>query len=232
MRSEKKQNSAGFSIIELMIAMLVMLLALTIVSSLISWTFSVKARESRTSDALATAQAAISVISREISNSGFGLYNSDDALVDPGLANNGIVLEDSDDHMIRVRANLENEGGTVLNPGTSTLEINEPGEDVTYFFDDETSSIVRYDPNGLGTDVPQTSVVVNKISNVTFEYYDYSGGTSASTGPFAAPTLSTGRVRIIVDVELDPVQGQPDNQHVTLASEVTLRNNPYMLKQY
>jgi hypothetical protein len=39
-----------------------MLLALGIVSALISWSFSVKARESRTADALATAQAAISVI--------------------------------------------------------------------------------------------------------------------------------------------------------------------------
>ncbi len=221
------KNNAGYSIIELMIAMVVMLLALGIVSSLLSWAFSVRARESRTADALATAQAAISVISREISNSGFGLYNESN-----DIANNGIVLADSNDHKIRVRANLENAGGTAEAPGPTTLTINEPGEDVTYFFDAGTSSIVRFDPNGLGPGEPQTSVVVNRISNVTFEYYDYVGGSSAATGPLTAPTSNTGRVRIVVDVELDPVVGQPDGQRVTFASEVTLRNNSYMLQQY
>jgi type II secretory pathway pseudopilin PulG len=227
MKRETRKQSAGFSIVELMIATVIMLLALGIVSALISWSFSVKARESRTADALATAQAAISVISREVSNSGFGLYNESN-----DEANNGIVLSDSGQHQIRVRSNLENEGGTLSSPGASTLEINTPGEDVTYFFDAETSSIVRYDPHGLGTDAPQTSVVVNKISNVSFEYYDYAGGTSAATGPLTAPTAQTGRVRIVVEVELDPVAGQPDNQRVTFASEVTLRNNSYMLQQY
>lgn len=227
MKPNAKRNSAGFSIIELMITMVVMLLALGIVSSLIAWLFSVKARESRTADALSTAQAAISVISREVSNSGFGLYNQES-----DEANNGIVLEDSDDNMIRVRANLENEGGTRDSEGPTTLQINRPGEDVTYFFDPDTKSIVRYDRHGGGVDVGVTSVVVNQISNVTFEYYDYAGSTSAATGPLTEPTADTGRVRIIVEVELDPVPGQPDNQRVTLASEVTLRNNSYMLQQY
>jgi type II secretory pathway pseudopilin PulG len=227
MKLDKRTNAAGFSIIELIIAMTVMLLALGIVSSLISWSFSVKARESRTADALATAQAALSVISREISNAGFGLY---DDVTD--VAHNGIVLDDSNNQQIRVRSNLENAGGTAESPGPSTLEINEPGEDVTYFFDPETESIVRYDPNGIGPGEPQTSVVVNKISNVTFEYYDYVGGTSESTGPTGTPSEETGRVRIVVEVELDPVEGQPENQRVTFASEVTLRNNSYMLQQY
>ena len=227
MKPEIKKDEAGFSILELIITMVVMLMALAIVSALLAWSFSVKARESRTADALATAQGAISVISREVSNAGFGLYNETD-----DEANNGIVIADSDDHSIRVRANLENEGGTAAAPGTTTLAINEPGEDVTYYFDTATSSIVRFDPNGGGAGVPLTSVVVNKISNVTFEYYDYAGGTSAATGPLTAPTTDTGRVRIVVEVELDPVQGQPDNQRVTLASEVTLRNNSYMLQQY
>ncbi len=227
MKTPTPKSNSGFSILELMIAMTMMLIALGLVSGLMSRAFSVRARESRTADALASAQAAISVISREVSNSGFGLVNESS-----DTANNGIVLADSDDHQIRVRANLENAGGTVTAPGPTTLTINEPGEDVTYFFDNATSSIVRYDPNGLGMGVPQTSVVINKISNVTFEYYDYAGSSSAATGPSAAPTAATGRVKIIVDVELDKVVGQPDNQRVTFASEVTLRNNSYMLQQY
>ena len=224
---ETKRN-AGFSLIELIIAMLVMLIALGIVSTVMFRAFSVRARESRTADALATAQGALSVLSREISNSGFGIY------ADPitKVANNGVVIPDSNANRIRVRANLDNSGGVPTSPGPTTLTLNEPGEDVTYFFDAATSSIVRYDANALGVGVPETSVVVNRISNVTFEYFDYSGSNSLATGPFTVPTVNTGRVRIIVEVMLDPVAGQPDNQRITFSSEVTLRNASYMLQQY
>src|SRR5690606_36250085 len=110
MKCVHRKNTAGFSLVELMIAMTIMLLALAIVSALISWSFSVKARESQTADALATAQAAISVISREVSNSGFGLYYDVTDADNDGSdsAYNGIVIADSDDHSIRVLANLDN----------------------------------------------------------------------------------------------------------------------------
>lgn len=222
------KNNSGFSLIELIITMVVVLIALGIVSTVTFRAFSVRARESRTSDALTSAQAALSVMSREISNSGFGLINPDPV---NKVADNGLVIADSDEHRIRVRSNLENFGGTHLDPGPTTLTINEPGEDVTYFFDEATKSIVRYDPNGLGFNEPETSVVVNRISSVKFEYYDFEG-TSTAVGPLDTPTLNTARVRVIVEVELEPVAGQPDNVKVTLASEITLRNNNYMLQQY
>ena len=227
MKRLNSKNSAGFSIIELMVAMVVMLLALGIVSMLLSRAMSVKARESRTADALTTAQAAIGVMSREIANSGFGMY--DNSLSQ--TADNGIVSADSTTNQIRVRANHENTG-VETDPNAPAWQLNAAGEDVTYFFDPTTQSIVRYDANALGPGIGQTSVVVNKISAVEFEYYDYSGPNSAPTGPNTAPTANTGRVRIIVTVNLDPVVGQPDNQQVTFASEVTLRNNTYMLQQY
>lgn len=228
MKPIETQGKSGFSLIELLIAMLVMLIALGIVSTVMYRAFSVRARESRTTDALTTAQAALGVLSREISNSGFGIYG------DPitKVANNGLVIADSNEDRIRVRANLNNSGGVPSSPGSTTLAINDPGEDVTYFFDTATSSIVRYDANALGPGVSETSVVVNQISNVNFEYYDYFGSSSLATGPFTVPTVNTGRVRITVEVMLDPVAGQPDNQRITFASEVTLRNSGYMLQQY
>ena len=228
MKRTAPTNSRGFSLVELMIAMTIMLLALGILSSVLASAMSVRGRESRVSDALSTAQAALGIMSREISNSGFGLYDSS---LSP-TANNGIVIADSDAGKIRIRSNQQNAGGVHDAPGPTTLELNEPGEDVMYFFDATTKSIVRYDANALGVGVGQTSVVVNKISNVEFKYYDYYGPDSAPGGPFTAPTSETGRVKIIVTVELDRVVGQPDNQVVTFASEVTLRNNSYMLQQY
>ncbi|HVQ55543.1 MAG TPA: prepilin-type N-terminal cleavage/methylation domain-containing protein [Pyrinomonadaceae bacterium] len=229
---KRQEKEAGFSLVELMIAMTVMLLALGIVSMVLSRAMAVKARESRTADALATAQAAISVLSREISNSGFGLYTDNFNK----KASNGIVTAESNAHRIRVLSNVDHSGGVETDTDPLALRMLTPGEDVTYFFDATTSSIVRYDPHGVETSPgvygPQTSVVVNRISNVTFEYFDYAGGTSQAVGPSAAPTVDTARVRITVDVELDQVFGQPNTQHVIFASDVTLRNNSYMLTQY
>ena len=223
-----KRNDAGFSLIELVIAITIMLIALGIVSMIMSKAFSVRARESSTTDALSSAQAALNVMSRDIGNSGYGIY------VDPETeyADNGIVIADSGAQKIRVRANLSNSGGTPGAPGVSTLVLNAASEDVSYFYDAATKSIVRYDPNGGGTGVPVTSVVVNRISDVQFRYYDYTGATSAATGPFTVPTANTARVEVTVTVNLERVQGQVNPDSVTLTSEVTLRNNKYMLQQY
>jgi prepilin-type N-terminal cleavage/methylation domain-containing protein len=232
MKFNLRKGSKGYSLIELIIAMTMMLVLMGIVSTLMARSFSVRTRESRQADALATAQSALSVISREVSNSGFGIYVVDAAGVISQPATNGIVLADSGLHRIRVRANLENAGGVQTAPGANTLAINQPGEDVTYFFDAATKSIVRFDPNGGGTGVPETSVVVNRISNVTFRYFNYVGSSATPVGPLDAPTADTCRVRIEVQVEMDHVQGQPDGQTVNFTSDVTLRNSGYMLQQY
>lgn len=229
MKPIRSKKNAGFSLLELMIAMTLMLVLLGIVSTLMAKSFAVRSRETRQVDALATAQGALSVISREVSNSGFGLYNYSATVIQG--ANNGIVLADSNANRIRIRSNLENAGGIPTSPGATTLVLNQPGEDVTYFFDADTSSIVRFDPNGGGPGVPETSVVVNRISNVTFQYFNFALN-GAVTGPVATPAANTGLVRIVVDVTMDRVVGQPDNQTVTFASDVSLRNSDYMLQQY
>jgi len=213
---------SGFSLIELTIAMTIMLVLLGIVSTLLASSFSVRSRESQKTDALTSAQAALNVISREIANSGFGIYTG----TNNRLANNGIVIADSNESRIRVRANVTNSG--LATDTTSTARLtNQPGEDITYFFDSATNSIVRYDPNAT----PQTSVIVNRISNVRFEYFDYTG-TNSSGVQTTLPTNDTGRVRIRVLVQLDPVAGQPNALDVQFTSEVTLRNSNYMLNQY
>lgn len=214
MRRTVTKKEAGFSLIELTIAMTIMLLLLGIVSSLLSRSTSVRARESQRTDALTSAHAALNVISREIANSGFGIMAAG------GAASNGIISADSNAQRIHFRSN-------VVNTGASVLSTNDSGEDITYFFDLATDSIVRYDPNGT----PQTSVVVNRISGLTFEYFDYVGTTSTGAQTLI-PNENTGRVRITVFVQLDPVQGQPNPLQVSFTTEVTLRNSNYMLQQY
>ena len=222
------RSDKGFSLLELIVAITIMLAVMAIASSLLFRGFAARQRESRTTDALTSAQAALRIISRDIANAGFGMFDSGDTKV----PHNGIVIANSDAHRIRVRSNLDNSGGIPGSPSSSTLAINAPDEDVAYYFDSATSSVIRHDPNGGGTGLPKTSFVVNRISNVTFQYFDYAGLSSLATGPLAVPTANTGRVVIVVEVLLEPVAGQPSSQTIKLSSEVTLRNNSYMLQQY
>ncbi len=204
-KKSRKENSSGFSLIEMLVAMTITLVLLGLVSTLFARAMGTRERESRKSDALTSARAALSSISREVGNSGYG------------LTDNGIVTSNSGAQRIRVRANLSN----------NDYSTDGPGEDVSYFFDATTQSIVRYAPNAN----PTTAVVVNRISNVTFTYFDYVGSNSTPTMS-STPSADTGRVRITVTVLLDAVQGQPVNQSVTFTSDVTLRNSTYMLNQY
>ncbi len=204
MKPHGNKNTAGFSLIELIISMTITLLLLGIVSILLSGALGTRKREGRKTDALTSSEAALNLLSREIGNSGYG------------LTTNGIVTADSSSQMLHFRANVENTNSTTTSPG----------EDLTYYFDSQTESIVRFDPN----DNPQTAVIVSRISDVTFQYFDY---TSNSTPvQRTTPTNNTGRVRINITVRLESVEGQPDDQTVSFTSDVTLRNSNYMLKQY
>lgn len=201
----KQKKQAGFSLVEMIVAMTITLVLLGLVTSLFARAMGSRERESRKADALTSARAALSSMSREIGNSGFGLND------------NGIVPANSGSQRIRVRANLSNNDHATSGPG----------EDVSYYFDADTQSIVRYSPN----ENPSTAIIVNRISNVTFTYFDYVASSSTPTTT-TTPGANTGRVRITVTVVLDPVQGQPNNQTVTFTSDVTLRNSDYMLNQY
>lgn len=222
-RTIKQFNERGFSLLELMIAMVMMLILMGIVSTLLSRSLSVRARERSRTDALTSAQAALNVLSREIANSGFGLASPGD----PRIANNGIIAADSNANQIHVRSNFNNVGPHAAPTGSTVLATLDPGEDITFFYDAATQSILRYDPN----DTPTTSSIVNRVSNVSFQYYDYVGTNSTGT-IVTTPTNNTGRVQITVRVNLDPVYGQPNPSNITFTSDVTLRNSKYMLQQY
>jgi len=219
MKKVKNNRNTGFSLVELMIAMTITLLLLGLVSGLFSRALGTRARESRRTDALTSAQAALNVMSHEISNAGYGILYLDNGTEFPS---NGIIAADSTDRRIHFRANIENSDG----------ETKSAGEDVTYFYDSAKKSIVRYDAHGIDKNTPLTSVIVNNISEVTFAYFDYNGVTQPPPAGVATPSENSGRVRITIKVTLEPVQGQPNNQVVIFTSDVTLRNSGYMLNQY
>jgi len=202
-RIDKK--ASGFSIIELLIAMTIMLVVLSLAAGLLSKSLSTRSRESSRTDALTATQAALNVISREVANSGYGLKG------------NGIVLgADSNNKKLHFLSNVTN----------TNWVTTDPGENITYFYDLGTESILRYDANAGGT-----SIIINRISDLDFKYYDYVGSGSTFTVS-NTPTINTARVRVTVTVKLENVQGQIKDQKVVLTSDVTLRNSDYMLRQY
>lgn len=179
-------------------------------STLFSKSLNTRQRESSRTDALTAAQAALNVISREIANSGYG------------LTGNGIVYADSNSQELHILSNIKNTNGV----------ITDPGENLSYYFDNTTKSILRYDANGNGHNNPQTSIIINRISSVKFQYFDYSGSVSTLPPASNTPTFNTARVQVEITVSLEDVQGQTNNQKVVLVSDVTLRNSDYMLHQY
>ena len=196
-------GEAGFSLIELITATTISLIILAAVVASFSGVLRSRDRQSSLTDAITSTQAAINIVSREISNSGYG------------LTTNGIVIADSTTKKIHFRSNLFNNNGS-----TSSA-----GEDITIFYDSDSQSVVRYDANS-----GVTSGVINRVSDVDFAYYNNSF--AGETGPFTVPSADTTRVNIRLKVLLPNVQSQPANQETVFVTDVTLRNSPYMLSQY
>lgn len=221
-RNNNKRGAAGFSLLELIIAMAVTLTVMTVATTMIARSLRVRSRENRRMDALADAQRALNMMSREIANSGFRMRT------------NGIVWQDSNnDKSIRVLANLNKYTGETDNG------VTEEGEDVKFFLADNTQYLVRYDPHASAN--LQTTVLANRVYSMRVYYYakrvDYTTGdcdtpvtTPAGTVRLTNANIAgAGYVVIAVCVDL-PAEGKPNSpgyqpaSKTLLVSDVALRN--------
>jgi prepilin-type N-terminal cleavage/methylation domain-containing protein len=190
-RESKMRGSqqAGFSLLELLIAMTVTLAVMVAASTLLATSLRTRARENVRSNALASVQRALSMMSREISNSGYG------------LADNGIVTADSTASSIRMRANLDN-----------NTNLNGIDEDVRFVMQAATTNneIVRYDNS---TAASARSVLATNITSFTIKYLNLAGTeVSAATAERvsievevllpASPEEPAGVVNLISQVSL------------------------------
>jgi Tfp pilus assembly protein PilW len=207
-------KQSGHTLIELLIAMVICLIIIGSAVAVFSGALSTRQREQDRTDAITSAQAALNIASREIGNSGYGL-----------LSTNGLVLADCNANSLRFRANIVN--SVAASNSTSASTTTDPGEDVVFLYDAASQSVVRFDKN-TGT----TSGVINQVSDVDFEYYDYNSITGAVTGPFTVASANTARVTVVLEVFLKDVQGQPTGRVEAVKSDITLRNAPVMLGQY
>jgi Tfp pilus assembly protein PilW len=200
----------GFSLIELIVSMVVTMIILGGAIGIFTSQLSSGQFQSSRADAITSAQAAINILSREIGNSGFGLQRGI-------LASNGLVLADCNATRLHFRANTNN-----LNATTG-----DPGEDLTFYYDAASQSIVRYDAANGGS----SAGIINQVSHVTFRYFDY-----ASDGTFTevfTPTDNTARISIRLTVLLAGDQTDLNSSsNVTVESDISLRNSRYGVGQY
>ena len=217
------QNSQqGFSLIELLIAMTVTIVIAGIASNLVAQSFKLRAREDTRSDAIADAQRALNIVSREIANAGFGLVD------------NGVVPGDTSNGSIRFRANLNaytrDSSG---NPVSGFNAVVDKDEDIKYtmYNDDEANRhyLVRFDAILGAVDQRNgTTVISNRLDSFTLQFFDGDGNIlDVATTPDAV--ISARKVRITVGVIL-PAQGSPTSpgyqpqSTISLVSDVVLRN--------
>lgn len=206
---------AGFSLIELLIAMTITLAILGLASGFLASSFNVRARENQKTDALADAQRALNIMTREIANTGFG------------LSNNGIVAADSNESAIRVRANLN-----AFDSQTTSNTISDRNEDVKYslYTAGSDSYIVRLD---IGTQ-NQTTVLANRVDSLRIHYYpakvNYTLGNNCDISTASSEVTQKSDTRYIVIsvcVELT-ARGKPGSSGYQPASRVQLVSDVYL----
>ena len=101
MQNRRSKNQAGFSMIELILAMTITITVMGLASSILAGAFKIRSREDRKSDAIADVQRALNIMTREISNSGLKLPTGLGA-----VSTNGVVAGDSNNESIRIVSNL------------------------------------------------------------------------------------------------------------------------------
>ena len=221
--SNNHNTSGGFSLLELLIAMVITMALMTAASSLLANALRVRSRENQKSDALADTQRALNIMSREIANTGFN------------MTGNGIVAADSGINEIRIRSNLNRYDYDASVTAASRANVQDSGEDITYFLNsaDNTMYLARHDQYGTGS-----TVLANRIDGMNIHYFDqkvtYTAPPAGSdiTGASATEVNPAGAKYIVIaiSVTLDAIgtPGQPGYQppySVLLCSDVTLRNS-------
>ena len=215
-----KNNAAGFSLVELLIAMTIIVIGMGLASKLLAQSFGIRSREDVRSDAVADAQRALNIMSREIANSGFGLM--DNGIVPSDTGNiDGNAAQAS----IRVRANLN-----AYMAQTTSNVVTDRDEDVKYLMYVEEAEgrryLVRYDVN-LPAPMNLT-VLANRIDSLTITYWDAAGN---QLNVAATPALAANAARLTLTVGVTlPAVGAPGASNyqppsrVELTSDVVLRN--------
>lgn len=237
-----RKSEGGFSLVELIIAMTITLVVLTLATTLLARSLNIRTRSNANVDALADAERALNIMSREIAQAGFNLMPTD----------NGIVAADSvtdanGNSTIRIRANLnryalcECPECPCASPDARNgigIQGEDSGEDVKFFIHPagDTTLLARYDPYAPGG--PESTVVANRLDRMRMHYFaqrvTYTTDAlncAIQTSPFQAEVVPTAARYVVIAVcirqQATGAPGGPGYQpahNLLLTSDVTLRN--------
>ena len=234
MSSLNKKASGGFSLLELLIAMVITMALMTAASTLLAHALRVRSRENQKSEALADTQRPLNIMSREIAQAGFNL-------TDNGIVAGDSVTDGNGNSAIRIRANLnkfDTSASTAARNGIGVPD-EDSGEDVKYFIypTNQTTLLARYDAYADGG--PASTVLANRLDSLHVHYFaqkvTYNAGTTASPCDISGQTLAEVSpaaakyvvIAVCVQQRATGKPGDPGYQpaHVVLlTSDVALRN--------
>lgn len=183
--STEIRSEDGFSLVELIIAMTITLVVLSVATTLIAQALNVRTRANENVDALADAERALNIMSREIAQAGFNLD-------DNGIVAADSVTDENGNSTIRIRANLNRFDTDAVDPATRGT-VSEPGEDVKFFVypGEDTTLLARYDHNGPA---PKSTVVANRLDRLRIHYF-------AQRVTYSTPNCGTSQEARCCDIE-------------------------------
>jgi Tfp pilus assembly protein PilW len=230
--SPLRQSESGFSLLELVIAMTITIAVTAMVGSLLAQSLNIRTRANDKTDALADAQRAINIMSREIADAGFDVS-------DNGIVAADSITDENGNSTIRIRSNLNkfNPLGAASVAAQNGIGIvgEDAGEDVKYFIypASNTNLLARYDAFNVAGG--SSTVLANRLDSLHIHYfaqrvtYDTSGCDITNASLAEVSPSAAGYVVIAVCVAQNAVgaPGSPGYQpptNVLLVSDVALRN--------
>jgi len=198
MRNNRRQirtihlhDTQGLTLVEMMMAMLIFGIVMAVVTNVFFTTNGLFGRTSQRAEQQMSGRAGLTVMTEEIRRAG----------ADPeGTGLVGLVRANAD--TIRVRAEINDIPG---------IQTTEPSEDVTYFYDGFTGSIMRDSGSG-----PQ--MLVTDVTSFQIQYFD---ANNQLLGPLPLSTALAGTAR---SVGLTITTKTNQGGQMTVTTRIGLRN--------
>ncbi|HEY0730318.1 MAG TPA: prepilin-type N-terminal cleavage/methylation domain-containing protein [Pyrinomonadaceae bacterium] len=228
---DRNNKQSGFSLLELIIAMTLTITVMGVASVLLAQALNVRTRTNANNDALADAQRALNIMSREIANSGFNLTGNGIVAGDTGTDANG-------NSMIRFRANTNKYDESVSSTARNGIGVigEDAGEDVKYFVHQasNTNLLARYDEYAQAGG--SVTVLANRLDNLHMHYYgqrvtystsgcDLTGASASEVSPSEAKYVVIAVCVNLAAVGSPGSSGYQPAKSVLLLSDVALRNS-------
>ena len=228
---QRNNKQAGFSLLELIIAMTLTITVMGVASLLLAQALNVRTRTNANNDALADAQRALNIMSREIANAGFNLTGNGIVTGDTGTDANG-------NSMIRFRTNTNRYDESVSATARNGIGVigEDAGEDVKYFVHQasNTNLLARYDEYAQAGG--SVTVLANRLDNLHMHYYgqrvtyntsgcDLTGASASEVSPSAAKYVVIAVCVNLAAVGSPGSSGYQPAKSVLLLSDVALRNS-------